>query len=72
MLFLMTYDRNTSRHHEYSMQVLRKAHNDGSFLPNLETRDVETIVDRSLQNMVERRLFPIQDEQVEEMIPLRF
>lgn len=55
------------------MQVLRKAHNDGSFLPNLEARNVETIVDRSLQNMVERRFSPlsIKDEQVEEMIPLR-
>lgn len=47
------------------MQVLRKALSDGAFLSNLDARDIETIVDRSLQNMVDRGLL---DDQKQDLV----
>ena len=44
------------------MKVLRKALHDGAYLLNVDARDMPTIIERSLQNMVERGL--LADEQL--------
>ena len=47
------------------MQVLRKALKDGAFLSDLDAQDIETILDQSLQSMVERGLF---DDQKKDLV----